>query len=284
MLLSIIAVVGLALLWFLVIQPKYMQPAVPVVVEPAPVVIEENIVAPLSPIELNVSVDNSGGLYNCTATIGDTNLQTALRQALEVSFGEQSTNCELTVKQGVATTLANMQIETLPQVLTLIRAVPFARLQLQQGNLILEAPDTMFLQRLADNIRTLLPNMTVTTIDPVPLPNNNSNEGLDNEVSNNNINNGFNGEVDNNFDNNSNASFNSNTNQEKNYQESDDDTDNSVMPTQSRETSSNNNNNRAVATAGNMSLSEVENLASNPIVSEQLRNALPVDKNIASDR
>ncbi|MFP3367275.1 hypothetical protein R0J93_26885, partial [Pseudoalteromonas sp. SIMBA_148] len=80
--------------------------------------------------------------------VGDVELQSTLQQALNTSFGEQAGICELTVQDGTATTIANMPVDALPNVLTMLRSTPFARLQLQNERLIVEAPDNMLLQQL----------------------------------------------------------------------------------------------------------------------------------------
>ena len=292
LLLIIIAVTALALLWFLVIQPKYFQPVVvapviaqPVVVAPAPPVVDT-----LLPIELTIAVDDSGGLYNCSAVVGDIALQNALQQALNTSFAEQSSLCKLTVQQGVATTFAD--INALPEVLTLIRSTPFARLQLRDNSFNLEAPDELLLQQLLANTRTLLPNTIVATTPSIALPNT-VNQAIDNSGAN---------YIDNNsVNNNSNAG--SNSGFEPSYRPSDNDTNNQAIPNQAipnqvtapprddmnnsnannnvNNTVNNNTNNRNQATGG-MSLAEAENLANSAIVAEPLRNTRPVDTNVGN--
>ncbi|MFP3560850.1 hypothetical protein SB861_61235, partial [Paraburkholderia sp. SIMBA_049] len=88
-------------------------------------------------------------------------LQSTLQQALNTSFGEQASICELNIQDGVATTIANMPAETLPNVLTMLRSTPFARLHVQNDSLTLEAPDNMLLQKLVTEIRSLVPAMVV---------------------------------------------------------------------------------------------------------------------------
>lgn len=158
------AVGALVLVWALVSKNDEVVPIAPVAtapVAPAPEVEEPAPV--LSPAQLAVSVDYSGNLYSCSATVGDIGLQDVLKQALYASFGDQSTTCQITVQEGVATTLTNVNIDALPNVLMLMRTAPFLRLQLQNDSMMLEAPDEMLLQRLLVDMRTLLPAMTVTT-------------------------------------------------------------------------------------------------------------------------
>ncbi|MGM8900387.1 hypothetical protein ACS8FC_17360, partial [Psychrobacter sp. 1Y4] len=126
----------------------------------------------MTPIEFIVGVDDSGNLYTCSATVGDAALQSSLQQALNTSFGEQASICELTVQDGIATTIANMPAEILPNVLTMLRSTPFARLHLQNDRLTVEAPDDMLLQQLVTNVRSLAPTMAVDSTAPLPLPNN----------------------------------------------------------------------------------------------------------------
>ncbi len=285
-LLVIIALAALALVWSLVIQPKFMQSAEPVIVEP--VVIEDKapIAAVLKPAQLTIAVDNSGSLYTCTATIGDINLQNSLRQALNTSFGEQANICQFIIEQGIATDLANISINSLPEILTLVRATPFARLELQDSSIRLEAPDSNLLQQLATNMRSLLPTTSVTTTDPTPLLNdaNNPNSAY-NENDLNNPNGSFNNDT----------GFNNND-PNSNYQPPDDDTNDVVVPAPSPNNDSfsnsnsiNNSNNRNNAfsdrnqQSGPISESEVENLANTSIVAEPLRNARPVDRNITNN-
>ena len=160
------ALVAIGLVWALVIQPNSTTPAEPVATAPVITAPNEAPVAQvLTPAELVVAVDNSGSLYNCTAIIGDDALQGALRQGLNVSFGEQTSSCELTVKEGVATSLSGINTETLPDIFTLLRSVPFARLQLQNDTLNLEAPDAVLLQNLVTDMRTLIPAINLTKED-----------------------------------------------------------------------------------------------------------------------
>ncbi|MDN5566272.1 MAG: hypothetical protein L0G25_05665 [Psychrobacter sp.] len=286
-LLVIIALAALALVWSLVIQPKFMQPAEPVIVEP--VVIEDKapIATVLKPAQLIIAVDNSGSLYTCTATIGDINLQNSLRQVLNTGFGEQANICQFIIEQGTATDLASISINSLPEILTLVRATPFARLELQDSSIRLEAPDSNLLQQLATNMRSLLPTTSVTTTDPTPLLNdaNNPNNAY-NEDDLNNPNGSFNNDT----------GFNTNNDPNSNYQPSDDDTNDRVVPAPSPNNDSfsnpnsiNNPNNRNNAfsdrnqQSGPISESEVENLANTSIVAEPLRNARPVDRNITNN-
>mgnify|MGYP006090782893 CR=1 FL=1 len=178
--LSIVALAGLALAaWALLIKPNNDIPvepiaAAPVITAPAP----EPVVEAMTPVEFIIGVDDSGNLYTCSATVGDVGLQSTLQQALNTSFGEQADICELTVQDGTATTIANMSVDVLPNVLTMLRSTPFARLQLQNERLIVEAPDNMLLQQLVTNIRSLVPAMAVDSTAPLPLPNNNAAYGM----------------------------------------------------------------------------------------------------------
>lgn len=292
--------VAIGLVWVLVIKPNYMTPAEPIVTSPvvaAP--LSEPVAEVLLPAELIVGVDDSGSLYACTATIGDVALQSALKQALNVSFGDQASICELTVQQGVANSLSDINIETLPNIFTLLRSVPFARLQLQNDTLNLEAPDQILLQRLLTDMRTLIPAMTITSAAPLPLANGNGltddgnnsmsmMNGLDNESANENM--PLNNTYDDTYPQNNND-----LSRNQNYQQSDDDTSDVVESAPPRNNNANNNfnndtnnssnNNRTSnASAGPISTAEVDDLASNTIVAEKLRNERPVDKNLVQDR
>lgn len=284
------ALVAIGLVWALVIQPNSTTPAEPVATAPVITAPNEAPVAQvLTPAELVVAVDNSGSLYNCTAIIGDDALQGALRQGLNVSFGEQTSSCELTVKEGVATSLSGINTETLPDIFTLLRSVPFARLQLQNDTLNLEAPDAVLLQNLVTDMRTLIPAIAITTSAPLPLSDNNAMtadeandmaamNGVDDEYNEGmSVNEGYGGDVNN-----------TQMSTAQNYQALDDDTNDSVVPAPPNSNSSFNNNfnnNRATTTrAGTMSAAEVDELANTTIVAEQLRNERPVDKNVTQDR
>lgn len=175
-----IAAIGLAA-WAILIRPNNAPPveavaAAPVVVAPTP----EPVAQVMTPIELIVGVDNSGSLYTCSATIGDAALQSTLQQALNTSFGEQASICELTVQTGVASSIANLPEEVLPNVLMMIRSTPFARLHLQNDRLMLEAPDSTLLQRLVTDIRTLVPAMVIDSNAPLSLPENNNANAMNN--------------------------------------------------------------------------------------------------------
>ncbi|AMN66606.1 hypothetical protein [Psychrobacter sp. P11G5] len=288
------ALAAIGLVWALVIQPNYMTPTAPVVTSPVVITPVSEPVAKVSiPAELVVGVDDSGSLYSCTATVGDTEFQNALKQALSMSFGEQVSICELRVRQGVANSLSSINVETLPSIFTLLRSVPFARLQLQQDTLNLEAPDDTLLQRLLIDMRTLVPAIAITSAAPLPLDNSN---GLSDDANNdmsmmNGRNNEFTNEkipLDNTYD--STYPNNNNLSRNQNYQPSDDNTNDIIEVAPPRNNSdnsfnSNANNNRAFTTpAGSMSASEVNDLANTTIVAEKLRNERPVDKNLIQDR
>ncbi|WP_201596841.1 hypothetical protein [Psychrobacter vallis] len=166
--LLIVALAAMALAaWAIFIRPNNVPPVEPVVVAPAP----EPPATVMMPVELIVGVDNSGNLSSCSATVGDEALQGTLQQALNASFGEQASRCELTVQAEVANTIANLPAEVLPNVFTMLRSMPFARLHLQNDRLTLAAPDNSLLQRLVTDIRALVPAMTIDSAAPLPLPN-----------------------------------------------------------------------------------------------------------------
>lgn len=265
------AITAIGLVWALLIKPNDTPPVETVV--PAPVVVAPVTAAPaqvLTPIELIVGVDNNGSLYTCSASVGDAALQSTLQQALNTSFGEQASMCQLTVQTGVANSVANMPIEALPNMLTLLRSTPFARLHLQNDRITLEAPDSMQLQRLVTDIRTLMPAVMVDSTAPLPLPdnvNNGSNvdngAGIEGEAAMNSSNNQFqnDGVPANNPYNNSNSNSNN-----VEYQASDDDTNDNVMPAPVR--NNNDFNNAPVRSNGPISLSEADEMANNVIVVE----------------
>ncbi len=283
--LLIVAMTALVLLWLFVIQPKRMTAAEPEVIAPVAVVAKpEPIVPVVMPVSLLVAVDNSGSLYNCSATIGDGTLQESLKQALIMSFGDQASICQFNIKPDVASSLTTLNIGLLPSLFTLLRSAPFARLQLQNNIITVESPDDMVSQRLLMDMRTLAPTATIVTTAPLGatdsvaidnsteqrLPNNGLNDpnniqNMDNRDDNFNYpstyNNGLEG---------SNNTFNSNN--------SNDTIDNVARP---------NNFDNNVTTdnrsIGGMSSAEVDALASQVIVAEQLRNESRVEKNIASE-
>ncbi|WP_201546183.1 hypothetical protein [Psychrobacter immobilis] len=275
------AITAIGLVWALLIKPNNVTPVEPVVTAPAVISpIAEPPAQTLTPVELIVGVDNSGSLYTCTASVGDVALQDTLQQALNSSFGEQAGMCQFTVQEGIANNIANMPIEVLPNILTLLRATPFARLQLQNDRMMLEAPDSMQLQQLATDIRTLVPTMMVDSTAPLPLPNNDGMGAADM--------NGANNQYDVN-----NYNANNNVNGNNDYQATDDDTGDSVMPAPARNNDFNNpptydqpsnnaamnsvpmnnapvNNERPASTRppGPFSESEVDDMASSVIVAE----------------
>ena len=296
--LLILAVVAIGFAaWALLIKPNGATTVEPVAT--APVVVPPTIEPAaqfLTPVELIVGVDDSGSLYTCSATVGDEALQSILQQALNTSFGEQASICELTIQVGVASSMNSIPAEVLPNILTMLRSTPFARLHLQNERVTLEAPDNMLLQRLVTDIRTLAPALMIDSVAPLPLPNNSNGVGdmtamngqnpqfeSDASAANNAYNNNVNG---NNF------ADNANNNGAGEYQATDDDTGDSMMPAPARNTpvrSNNgnltnvpsnlpsNSNSRAPTNnrpSGPISLSEVDNMASNVIVAEpaQVRN------------
>ncbi|WP_288727476.1 hypothetical protein [uncultured Psychrobacter sp.] len=273
------AMAAIGLVWAFLIRPNNAPPVEPVVT--APTVIPPVAEPPAqvsTPVALIVGVDNGGNLYTCSASVGDTALQSTLQQALNSSFGEQAAMCQFTVQEGVANNIANMPIEALPNILTLLRATPFARLQLQNDRMTLEAPDSMQLQKLATDIRTLVPAMMVDSTAPLPLPNNDNAMGAADMAAMNGVNNQYD----------ANNNINDNVNSNSDYQAADDDTGDSVMPAPSRNNDFNNppmydqpSNNAAMNNApinndrpaskqppGPFSVSEVDDMANSVIVAE----------------
>ncbi|GAA0800391.1 hypothetical protein [Psychrobacter piscatorii] len=282
--LLIVALAAMALAaWALLIKPKSDIPVEPVAV--APVVTPAPPPAPtMTPIEFIVGVDDSGNLYTCSATIGDAALQGSLQQALNTSFGEQASICELTVQDGVATTIANMPAEILPNVLTMLRSTPFARLHLQNDRLTVEAPDDMLLQQLVTNVRSLAPTMAVDSTAPLRLPNNSNGDTTYGMAGTNGVNNqlGDGTGANNQY---SNDGMSNGTGE---YQAADDDTGDRVIPAPlpNNNDGFNNNpnnvpanvpsnipsnvpsNNRTSRPSGPISESEVDDMASSVIVAE----------------
>ncbi|WP_298808617.1 hypothetical protein [uncultured Psychrobacter sp.] len=282
LLIVVLAALALAA-WALLVKPNNEIPVEPVVaapVEPPPAPVPP--VPTTTPVEIIVGVDNDGNLYTCSATVGDAALQSTLQQALNTSFGEQASICELNIQDGVATTIANMPAETLPNVLTMLRSTPFARLHVQNDRLILEAPDNMLLQKLVTEIRSLVPAMVVESTAPLPLPDNSNMGDATNNMANDNnqfvddragINNQYN-----------NSGLDSNSGE---YQASDDDTGVRVIPTPLPNNNSFNNtpnnlptngasnipnnfpsNNQTTRPPGPFSPSEVDEMANTVIVAE----------------
>jgi len=225
--LLIVALAALALAaWALLVKPNNEIPVEPMVAVPVePPAVPASPVPTTTPIELIVGVDNGGNLYTCSATVGDASLQSTLQQALNTSFGEQASICKLNIQDGVATTIANMPAETLPNVLTMLRSTPFARLHVQNDRLTLEAPDNMLLQKLVTEIRSLVPTMVVESTAPLPLPDNSNIGDATNNMANSNNQFVDDGAGINNQYNNNGVSSNSGE-----YQTSDDDTGDRMIP------------------------------------------------------
>lgn len=229
-----LAAMGLAA-WALLTRPDETPPIEPVAVVPVAAPPVEPPAQVMTPVELIVGVDNSGSLYACSAAVGSEALQSTLQQALNTSFGEQASTCELTVRAGVANEIAAISPQVLPNIFTILRSTPFARLQLQNDRLTLEAPDSMLLQKLVADIQALAPTMTIDSTAPLPLPNNNSdtsNGMADMNGANMQFENG--GIVPNN-------QYSGNYNGSGEYQASDDNTGDSVMPAPNNRNVNNNN-------------------------------------------
>ncbi len=279
------AIAALALLWLFVIQPNNSTTAEPTAVETVAVVNEpEPIAVVLEPVQLLVAVDNSGSLYTCSAIIGDTALQNTLQQTLITAFAEQADICKLEVKAGVANDFAELNIGLLPSLLNLLRSAPFARLQLQNGVITIESPDEMVTQRLLTDMRTLAPTTTFTTTAPLPTLNEgvmNDNSAFtalpssqwEDQESANSANNSNNPNSFDNFDN-------SNTFDNRDAAATEPSFDNNSNINTSSNSLNNNSatrlNNRPV---GGMSDAEVDALANQIIVAEQLRNEARVETN-----
>jgi len=288
------ALLAIGLVWALFFRHDNAEPVQSVVV--APVVTTPEVTTPqvLIPAQLMVGVDDSGNLYTCSATVGDVNLQTSFRQALITSFGEQASICDVTVQEGVATTLASMNIATLPNVLTLMRAAPFSRLQLQNDSIRLEAPDDILLQRLLIDVRTLIPAMTITTATPIAIAQPPANT-YDETYNNSNFNNGDNNNAT--IPNNGSAPITTNDNMITNQpnqqpassnSNSIDNNIESAPPPPPRSINSNRNNlppnDQPVQSSGPMSQAEVDAIANNTIIAESAQGGRPVDKNAISNQ
>ncbi|BBI66298.1 hypothetical protein PKHYL_04890 [Psychrobacter sp. KH172YL61] len=282
--LLIVALAAMALAaWALLIKPKSDLPVEPVAV--APVVTPAPPPAPtMTPIDFIVGVDDSGNLYTCSATVGDAALQSSLQQALNTSFGEQASICEFTVQNGIATTIANMPAEILPNVLTMLRSTPFARLHLQNDRLTVEAPDDMLLQQLVTNVRSLAPTMAVDSTAPLPLPNNSNGDTTYGMAGTNGVNN----QLGDGIGANNQYSNDGMSNGTGEYQAADDDTGDRVIPAplpNNNDGFNNNSNNvpanvpsnipssvpsgnRPSRPSGPISESEVDDMASSVIVAE----------------
>ncbi|MBF2719183.1 hypothetical protein IP510_04720 [Psychrobacter sp. NG254] len=254
--LLVVAVAALALAaWVLLIKPNSEIPATPVAVVPAvPPPIPEPPVQ-TTPIELIIGVDNTGNLYTCSGTVGDAALQSTIQQAVNTSFGEQASICELAIQQGRSTSITNMPTDIIPNVLTMLRSTPFARLQLQNDRLILDAPDSIMLQQLVENVRSLVPAMAIDSNPPLPLSNSVSNGDMTNGVA------GMNG-PNNQFENGANANNQYNNdglnNANGDYQAADDDTSDRVIPAPLP-----NNNNGFSNTPNNMPANVPSNVPNN---------------------
>ncbi len=276
--LLVAAIAALALLWLLVVKPNYINTAEPVLVETAPIAAAPEAIVPvLTPVELLVAVDDSGRLYTCSATIGDSVLQESLKQALAMSFGEQASLCSFTIKAGVANDLNNLNVGLLPSLFTLLRSVPFARLQLQNNVITIESPDDALSQRLLMDMRALAPTAIITTTAPLAATQNNTNteqpalmpidefEQQNSEQAKDTVND----QADEN-------SFSSSSN-----------ADNDAINTRADSSLPSNNSSFGVAnrapindrTGGNMSTAEADDLANSIIVAEQLRNEARVEPN-----
>lgn len=226
LLITAIAATALAA-WALLVRPNNPPPVEPVAAEP--VVVTPSVEPPaqvMVPVELIVGVDNSGSLYTCSATVGNEALQSTLQQALNSSFGEQASICELRVQTGVANEIVAIPPQVLPNIFTMLRSAPFARLQLQNDRLTLEAPDSVLQQRLVMEIQALAPTIAIDSTAPLPLPNNNSGDAANNMAGMN----GMNPQFENGSALPSNQYNNYNGGGSGEYQESDDNTGDSVTP------------------------------------------------------
>ena len=256
MFLLVVAVAALALAaWALLIKPNSEIPVEPVAVVPAvPPPIPE-LPVQTTPIELIIGVDNTGNLYTCSGTVGDATLQSTIQQAVNTSFGEQASICELAIQEGRSTSITNMPTDIIPNVLTMLRSTPFARLQLQNDRLILDAPDGIMLQQLVENVRSLVPAMAIDSNAPLPLPNSVGNGDMTNGVA------GMNG-PNNQFENGANANNQYNNdglnNANGDYQAADDETGDRVIPAPLP-----NNNNGFSNTPNNMPANVPNNVPNN---------------------
>ena len=274
---------AIGMVWLLVLQPNASSPAEPpVAMEHAATTVTataEPVQQTVAPTELVVAVDNTGSLYHCTAVVGNVTLQNMLKQALEVSFAEQSNACELTVKQGVATRFSGIDTKTLPDLFTLLRSVPFARLQLQDDTINLEAPDAELLQSLVADMRSLIPQVTITAAAPLPLTENND------LVTDNNNEGSALPDLDDEFntaammtDANNEPTSDTQENNSQAYQALDDDIDDPALAAPNYDDDI--HDTQPPVPAGPISAAEVDALARTTIVAEQLRNERPVDEDI----
>lgn len=276
--LLVAAIAALALLWLLVVKPNYIDTAEPVLVETAPIAAAPEAIAPvLTPVELLVAVDDSGRLYTCSATIGDSVLQESLKQALAMSFGEQASLCSFAIKAGVANDLNNLNVGLLPSLFTLLRSVPFARLQLQNNVITIESPDDALSERLLMDMRALAPTAIITTTAPLAATQNNTNTEQSALTP-----------IDE-FEqqNSEQAKDTVNDQADENSFSSSSDADNDAINNRADSSLPSNNSSFGVAnrapindrTGGNISTAEADDLANSIIVAEQLRNEARVEPN-----
>ncbi len=276
------AMTALLSLWLFVVQPNQMITATPEIVTPVTIVAKPEPVVPVeTPVSLLVAVDNSGSLYNCSATVGDAALQESLKQALIMSFGDQASICLFNIEPSVASSLTTLNIGLLPSLFTLLRSAPFARLQLQNNIITVESPDGMTSQRLLMDMRALAPTTTIVTTAPLDATDSVAiDNGTEPRLSNNGLNDPNNIQnIDNRDDNfNDPSTYNNGLEGSNNTFNSNNTIDNVVRP---------NNFDNNVTTdnrsTGEMSSAEADALASQVIVAEQLRNESRVESNIASE-
>lgn len=281
------AIAAFALLWVFVVQPDNVTVDEPVVVELTPVAAPIAVVAATMPVSLTVAVDNSGSLYTCTATVGDAALQNTLREALASGFGEQANICNLTIDAQTSNTFANIDSSLLTRIFTMLKSTPFARMQLQNNLITLEAPNELYLQRLLTDMQAMLPTTTITTSAPIASASNledamSADQTMNQSMTdaNNQYGSGITPEFLNNLDsppamNADTASSNRNDSDGNNFNNSNNNNVANRFPANTSQNIAPNNNN-----SGRLSEADVDDLANNVIVAEQLRNESRVESNV----
>ncbi|KAF1023452.1 MAG: Peptidoglycan-binding protein ArfA [Acinetobacter bereziniae] len=116
-------------------------------------------VADLQAAELQISTDSQGKLANCQAQSSSQTLLDQLKGAVASVFG-QADQCQITANTSYAADFADHN--AVNQVLTKIKGIPNISLAWIGDQLTIQAPDLAQAQKLADELKGILPNVNIT--------------------------------------------------------------------------------------------------------------------------
>ena len=119
----------------------------------------------LEAAELHLATDKDGKLTECKALIGDQSLLDQLKSKIGSIFG-QTNNCQLNQDKAYEAKLVDQN--ALDTVLNKIKGLPNLTLAWVGNQLTLQGPDLAQVQKIADELKTSVPNLQVIASQSTP--------------------------------------------------------------------------------------------------------------------